>query len=57
MLKAKVLKLVNHSLGIIDIHLNIQKFRIISRITDQAQLDLRLQHGDHIFAVFEAKSP
>ena len=57
MLKAEVVKLVNCSLGVIDIHLKIHRFHIISRITDQAQLDLRLQPGDHIFAVFKATSP
>jgi molybdopterin-binding protein len=57
MVKAEVTKIVNHSLGVIDIHLKIERLHIISRITEQAQLDLRFQPGDHIFAVFKASSP
>ena len=35
--KAEVTKIVNHSLGVIDIHLKIERLHIISRITEQAR--------------------
>jgi ABC-type Fe3+/spermidine/putrescine transport system ATPase subunit len=57
MIKTKITKLVNRSLGIIDIYLKFDRLHIISRITEQAQHDLRLELGDCVFAVFKASSP
>ena len=57
MIKTKITKFVNHGPGVIDIHLKIDRLHIISRITEQARQDLRLQPGDYIFAVFKASSP
>jgi molybdopterin-binding protein len=57
MIKTKITKLVNHDQGVIDIHLMIDRLHLVSRITEQAQQDLRFQPGDHIFAVFKASSP
>ncbi len=56
-IKAKIIKFVNHSVGAIDIYLKVDRLHIISRITEQAQHDLRLQLGDYIFAIFKASSP
>jgi ABC-type molybdate transport system ATPase subunit len=57
MIKTMITKFVTHGQGVIDIHLKIDRLHIISRITEQAQQDLRLQLGDYIFAVFKATSP
>jgi molybdopterin-binding protein len=57
MIKAKIIKFVNHNPGVIDIHLKVDRLNMVSRITEQAQQELRLQLGDDIFAIFKASSP
>jgi molybdate transport system ATP-binding protein len=56
-IKAKVAKISTHNVGAVDIHLIIDTFHIISRITEEARTDLQIVEGDYIFAVFKASSP
>lgn len=55
--KAKVAKISTNNVGAVDIHLIIDKFHIISRITEEARTDLQIMESDYIFAVFKASSP
>lgn len=57
MIKAKIIKFVNHIPGVIDIHLKVDRLNMVSRITERAQQELQLQLGDDIFAIFKASSP
>ena len=57
MIKAKIIKFVKHNPGVINIHLKVDRLNMVSRITEQAQQELRLQLGDDIFAIFKASSP
>ena len=58
LMKTKITKFVNkNSLGVIDVHLKVGLLNIVSRITERARLDLRLQIGDYVYAVFKASSP
>jgi molybdopterin-binding protein len=55
--KAKVAKIRTKNAGIVDIHLIIDTFHIISRITEEARTDLQIMEDDYIFAIFKASSP
>jgi molybdopterin-binding protein len=57
MIKAKITKIINYDESVIDVHLNADRFHIVSRITEQARADLGLQNHDSIFAIFKASSP
>ena len=56
-LKAKVVKITKSDTGIIDVHLLIDTFHIISRITEEARTDLQITEDNYIFAIFKASSP
>jgi ABC-type molybdate transport system ATPase subunit len=43
MIKAKITKIINGNGGVIDVHLNVDRFQIVSRITAEARRDLRLE--------------
>ena len=57
--RAKVLKTYNnHNTGVSDIHLITEdSFHIISRITNEAIIDLGIKPGDAVCAIFKASSP
>jgi molybdopterin-binding protein len=55
--KAKVAKVSTKNAGIVDIHLIIDTFHIISRITEEARTDLQIMEDDYLFAIFKASSP
>ena len=57
--RAKVLKTDNnHNTGVSDIHLITEdSFHIISRITNEAIIDLGIKLGDAVCAIFKASSP
>ena len=57
MIKAKITKIINGNGGVINVHLNVDRFQIVSRITAEARRDLRLEEDDSILAVFKASSP
>jgi molybdopterin-binding protein len=61
MVKAEITGIINpyhgDSDGVVDVHLKAGRFHIISRITEQAMTDLKLQKHDRIFAIFKASSP
>ncbi len=57
MIKAKITKIINRNGGVIDVHLNVDRFHIVSRVTAEARRDLRLEEDDSILAVFKASSP
>ncbi|MGH9975374.1 MAG: ATP-binding cassette domain-containing protein [Nitrososphaeraceae archaeon] len=43
--------------GVIDVHLKVDRFHVVSRITEQARKELRLQKQEHIFVIFKASAP
>jgi molybdopterin-binding protein len=58
--RAKVLKTYNnhHNTGVSDIHLITEdSFHIISRITNEAKIDLGIKPDDVVCAIFKASSP
>jgi molybdopterin-binding protein len=60
MIKAEITNIIYHhgdSGGVVDVQLKADRFHIISRITEQARIDLGLQIHDRIFAIFKASSP
>jgi molybdopterin-binding protein len=60
MVKAKIINIINHhgtGGGVVDVHIKVDRFHIISRITEQAKIDLGLQIHDSVFAIFKASSP
>lgn len=57
LLKTEITKFVNNHLGVIDVHLKVGRLHIVSRITEQAQQDLRLRVGEYVYTVFKASSP
>jgi molybdopterin-binding protein len=60
MIKTEITNIINHhgdSERLVDVHLRADRFHIISRITEQAMIDLELQISDSIIAIFKASSP
>lgn len=57
LLKTEITRFETNNLGVIDVHLKVGRSHIVSRITKQAQLDLRLRVGDYVYTVFKASSP
>jgi molybdopterin-binding protein len=59
MVKAEITNIINHggAGGGVDIHLEADRFHLISKITELARAELGLQIHDSIFAVFKASSP
>lgn len=55
--KARVVKITDYNLGIVDVHLVADRFYLTSRITQEARIDLQISKGDYIFAIFKASSP
>jgi len=57
--KAKVTNITRHGdeLGLADIHMVIDGFRITSRITEESRTNLGIKEDDYIFAIFKASSP
>jgi molybdopterin-binding protein len=55
--KAKVAKITNYDVGIVDVHLIVDAFSMISRITEEARADLQIRQDDEVFAIFKASSP
>jgi molybdopterin-binding protein len=55
--KAKVVKITDYNLGIVDVHLVADRFYLTSRITQEARVDLHISEGDYVFAIFKASSP
>ena len=55
--KAKVVKITDYNLGIVDVHLVADRFYLTSRITQEARIDLQISEGDYVFAIFKASSP
>jgi ABC-type molybdate transport system ATPase subunit len=57
--KAQIINIINYRTreggGVVDIHLKAGKFHIITRITEQAMIDLGLHSS--ILAIFKASSP
>jgi hypothetical protein len=50
------LKITNYDIGIVDVHLIVDAFSMISRITE-ARADLQIRQDDEVFAIFKASSP
>jgi molybdate transport system ATP-binding protein len=57
MIRARITKIISYDGGVIDVHLNADRFHIIARVTEQARADLGLQNHDSIFSIFKASSP
>jgi molybdopterin-binding protein len=55
--KAKVVKITDYNLGIVDVHLVADRFYLTSRITQEARVDLQIREDDYVFAIFKASSP
>lgn len=55
--KAKVVKVTDYDLGIVDVHLVASWFYLTSRITQEARADLQIREDDYVFAIFKASSP
>ena len=55
--KAKVEKITDYDLGIVDVHLIADGFYLTSRITQEARVDLQISKDDYVFAIFKASSP
>jgi molybdopterin-binding protein len=55
--KAKVAKITNYTVGIVDVHLVVDAFHMTSRITEEARAALQISQDDDIFAIFKASSP
>lgn len=55
--KAKVVKIRDYNLGIVDVHLVADGLYLTSRITQEARIDLQISEGDYVFAIFKATSP
>jgi molybdopterin-binding protein len=55
--KAKVVKIKDYNLGILDVHLVADGFYLTSRITQEARVDLQISEDDYVFAIFKASSP
>jgi molybdopterin-binding protein len=55
--KAKVVKITDYGLGIVDVHLATDNFYLTSRITQEARADLQISKDDYVFAIFKASSP
>jgi ABC-type Fe3+/spermidine/putrescine transport system ATPase subunit len=61
MIKAEITNIANYHTdeggGIVDVHLRVDSFHMISRITEKAMIDLGLRLHDYVFAIFKASSP
>jgi molybdate/tungstate transport system ATP-binding protein len=56
--KAKVRNITRHGkVGLTDIHMVIDGFRVTSRITEESRSNLGIKEDDYIFAMFKASSP
>jgi len=57
--RAKIISITkqHNELGIVDIHLLIDKFRITARITEESRTVLGIRKDDYVFAIFKASSP
>ena len=55
--KSKVAKITNNDVGIVDVHLIVDRFHVTSRITEEARADLHICQDDEVFAIFKASSP
>jgi molybdopterin-binding protein len=57
--RAKIINITkqHNELGIVDIHLLIDKFRITARITEESRTVLGIRKDDYVFAIFKASSP
>jgi molybdate/tungstate transport system ATP-binding protein len=56
--KAKVRNITRHDkVGLADIHMVIDGFRVTSRITEESRSNLGIKEDDYIFAMFKASSP
>jgi molybdopterin-binding protein len=55
--KAKVVKITDYDLGIVDVNLVADRFYLTSRITQESRVDLEISENDYVFAIFKASSP
>jgi molybdopterin-binding protein len=58
--KARVTNIIKYgssSSGTADIHLVVDRFHIVSRITEESRTDLEIKEDDYVFAIFKASSP
>lgn len=57
-IKAKVVNITRHNnTAVLNIHLTIDEFHIMSRITEEAKTELQIKEGDYVYAIFKASSP